>query len=86
MKLNEARAWSVARQADGHESDGCTYSRDWNFSECCVMHDLLRRLAPIPPAEADKLLRLCIADKGHPVMAWVYWFGVSLARWLRFYQ
>lgn len=86
MTLDEARAWAAARLAEGYTSDGCTLVRDFNFTDCCKMHDLLRRLTPVSPAEADKLLRLCIADRGHPRLAWVYWLAVVLARKLRFYR
>ena len=53
---------------DGHRSDGCTHAKDFNFTDCCQMHDLLRRLAPVPAPEADKLLRVCIIGRGHRVL------------------
>ena len=85
MTLEEARLWAKKLLAEGHLSDGCTHARDRNFKECCQMHDLLRYVAPVKRHEADRLLRLCIANHGHPVLAWVYWLAVVVARKLGFY-
>jgi len=92
VNLQHARAWAADRIAEGHTSDGCTMPR-WlrqvlradNVQACCITHDMLRRFKPIPPAEADKLLRECIRAQGRPVLAWCYWSAVVLARRLGFY-
>lgn len=59
-------------------SDGCTMSPDFNFRACCIAHDRAywaggtakQRLA------ADTAFRECVTAKGHPVLAWFYFWGV----------
>jgi hypothetical protein len=60
--------------------NGCTCSPNFNFEDCCDMHDYLywRGGKWGDRERADELLRECIAKKGHPVLAWVYWTAVRL--------
>lgn len=84
MTLEEANRYMLQKLLEGHKSDGCTFAPYGNFSSCCRMHDMLRRFRPVIPREADRLLRECIMKKGHPVVAWLYWFFVRVS--FRFYK
>lgn len=57
------------------KTDGCTLSPDFDFRECCDLHDVRYRANPerITRAEADRALRVCIRSKGYRVLPWVYW-------------
>lgn len=68
------------------DSDGCTMPRflkgvmkAYKFKPCCEQHDFDRRDDSIKNKVADRTLRRCIAKKGHPVRAWIYWIFVRLA-------
>jgi hypothetical protein len=61
-------------------ADGCSCVPDFDFGDCCDMHDYLywRGGKWGARAKADELLRQCIVKRGHPVLAWIYWVGVRL--------
>lgn len=61
------------------KSDGCTLAPNFNFKQCCIEHDYLRRYKIISKSKADKNLRECINSKGHPILAWIYWIFVRVA-------
>lgn len=44
-------------------TDGCSFSPDLNFRNCCVEHDFHYRNCDIPRALADKKLRECMAKR-----------------------
>jgi len=70
------------------KSDGCSggLSITWRFitghappfESCCCAHDYLywRGGTNLERQEADRILRLCVADIGYPVLAWVIWLAV----------
>ena len=71
---------------DSRKSDGCTMPKFFKKimkaeenRKCCEQHDFDRRNKNISKSVADKSLRECIA-KTHPVLAWVYYIAVVLAR------
>ena len=61
----------------------CSFWPDRDLKACCVQHDIEYRLCRITRAQADRHLRECVKRKGHPVQAWVIWFGVRLFGWAR---
>lgn len=93
MNLTEAELFRQQMRAAGAQSDGCTLAPEVG-TPCCEMHDFLRRYKPRNPAtgdtvdaaRADQLLRECIASKGHPILAWVYWAAVRVAHLLGVYD
>ncbi len=87
MNLDEAEQFRQQKREEGAQSDGCTLAPELG-TPCCEMHDFLRRFRPngITPTEADRLLRECIARKGHPILAWVYWAAARVANLLGIYS
>ena len=87
MNLEQAEQFRQQKRSEGAISDGCTFAPELG-TPCCEMHDYLRRFKPegITAPEADKLFRECIQAKGHPLLAWVYWSLVVLARKLNFFN
>lgn len=87
MNLDEADQFRQDMRAAGAQSDGCTLAPELG-TPCCEMHDYLRRYRPnnITPRVADKLFRQCLQKKGHPILAWVYWFAVRAASVLGFFN
>lgn len=81
MNKNDAIIWADKKLALGGETDGgCTMSPDFNFKECCLRHDVMINYNQgITDREADRYLRECIIEHGHPVIAWVYWFWVRIS-------
>ncbi len=64
-------------------ADGCTASPDFNFTDCCNVHDEDYGAAKITRWQADKKLRQCISKKGvgfykFKVLPWVYWGSVRV--------
>ena len=59
---------------------GCSGAPDFNFHGCCVTHDLAywRGGSCRERLEADRVLRSCISDAGHPVLARIYFLGVRV--------
>ena len=64
------------KQAVEFLSDGCTYSPDLDFYDCCEEHDWHYHTGDISRKAADKKLRECIKKKGHGMLSWVYWVAV----------
>ena len=80
MNKLEAIEWADKKIAEGEPSDGCTMAPDFGFSHCCKRHDMMIRFNQgITNREADRYLRECIHDHGHPVKSWVYWAAVRYA-------
>jgi len=82
MNDKDAYVWAINKVAQpGYRSDGgCTMSPDFNFKECCLRHDVMMNYKQgIDDRQAHRILRKCIASKGHPVLAWVYWSAVTAA-------
>jgi len=76
MDKAEAIIWADKRRLI-EKSDGCTMAPDCDFTECCERHDMMIRFNQgITDKEADRYLRECIIDHGHPVKAWIYWLFV----------
>jgi len=73
MNLEEAKQYAAKKLSEGNMSDGCTFSPDVNFTECCKMHDMLRRFRAVPRIEANNHLFSCMVEKKHPVLACIYW-------------
>ncbi len=48
------------------------------FETSCKSHDLDYRQGRRRRSEADRLLRVRVADKGYPVLAWVMWLSVRI--------
>jgi hypothetical protein len=80
MNISEAIKFTDAKLASGERSDGCTLVPDFGIRKWCVMHDMLRRFAPVPALEADNLYFKGIWSEG--VLYWpiaiIYWLGVRL--------
>lgn len=76
-------------QAAGFITDGCSYSPDFDFCHCCVMHDYLYWRGR-KRSEADALLKKCIIKQGkedgdpigHFVLAEIYWLAVRTFGWI----
>lgn len=79
ITLEQAEQFRSIMHDAGQKSDGCTFAPELG-TPCCEMHDFLRRYRPygISAEQADQLLRECIAKKGHPILAWVYWAGCRI--------
>jgi len=65
-------------------TDGCSLSPDFQFKECCKIHDFWYTTGLIERLEADQRLRDCIRGKSNWFLAQIYYrsirlFGVS--RW-----
>ncbi len=86
MNLAEGLAYRKLMISQRKRSDGCTSAPDFNFRECCEMHDFLRRYNKIPASDADLLLRECIESKGHKILAFIYYWMVVIARKLGFFN
>ena len=63
LSLEEAHTFTEQKMKEGHTSDGCTMAPDFNFVECCYMHDMLIRFNKVSRKEADLLLKKCIRQK-----------------------
>ena len=76
-------AKSVAKKA-AKGKDNCSYSPEFNFTECCRRHDDLYDFVRRPEERkaADKILRNCIRAKGHPILASIYYRAVRWFGWL----
>lgn len=61
-------------------TDGCTMAPDFNFVQCCVAHDY-NYADQMDRKEADLRFLSCIISKGHPVLAYIYYFAVRLFGW-----
>jgi len=59
-------------------TDGCTLAPDFNFSSCCRAHDAAywRGGSCEDRRRADAELHSCIKEKGHPVLAGLYYLTV----------
>jgi hypothetical protein len=67
-------------------TDKCSFFFGGSHNPCCEQHDKdYGRESTISRREADKKLRLCVIEKGHPVRAWVMWVGVRVFGWF-FYK
>jgi len=76
MKDEEAVTWASEKLKESNvkTDGGCTFSPDFNFKECCLLHDVMRNYSQgILDKQADKIFRECIKSRGHPVIAWIYW-------------
>lgn len=63
----------------GYKYNGCSVVPDFDFGwDCCNEHDFHYQEGRLTRAEADKVLRLCIQDKGYWLLGWVYWLGVRI--------
>lgn len=62
------------------KSDGCTMVPDFNFRQCCRLHDYALNDSDISSHAADVMLRECISDNANPIIAWVYFIGVRLVK------
>jgi hypothetical protein len=53
---------------------------DFNFASCCNNHDVHYWSGGTEDArkDADRVLRQCIADRGHPGLAQIYYGGVRV--------
>ena len=68
------------------KSDGCscypdgTLSQSRKWYDCCLKHDQVywRGGSWSERRQADIALRKCLQQKGHPVQAWLVYFGVRL--------
>lgn len=68
----------------GFQTDECTWAPELDIGDACILHDFLRRYAIVTVGTADRIFRHEIQKRGHPVLAWVYWWGVKLMRpWFR---
>src|SRR5262245_33565018 len=63
-----------------YKTDGCSGAPDLNVRACCETHDhtYWQGGSCRDRVEADRELRACIASKGHPVVARVYFMAVRI--------
>ena len=59
----------------------CTCSPNGNYQSCCAFHDLQVMDSRIQKSsemrlKADRNLRKCITDKGHPLIGMIYYYVV----------
>lgn len=66
-------------------TDGCTSSPDFDFRDCCIRHDFDYWGGRVTRKTADKRLKECIIENGHPYLARIYYAGVRLFGW-RYYK
>lgn len=61
-------------------TDGCSVVPDFNFTSCCVAHDLAYWQGGTKDKRdiADKDLKICIEQKSNPLMATLFYWGVRL--------
>ena len=67
--------------------DGCTFSKDFNFTDCCNDHDDKYIFSIGKRVDADREFRECIKRHGHPVISWIYWLAVrvfGIITWLKY--
>ena len=59
---------------------GCSYTPDFNFSDCCIEHDKAYEKGGRKWDRyiADLQLQECIKEHGHPYKAKIYYLGVRL--------
>jgi hypothetical protein len=64
--------------APGWETNGCTMVPDFDFVDCCDQHDICYCQGGNEDARVacDEALRDCIANRGHPWLAEIYYAGV----------
>lgn len=74
----QAEAIYARIQALRAESDGCSMSPDFNFTDCCIAHDLAYRKGIGSRKAADAELRCCIQGKGYVLLPGLYWLAVRV--------
>jgi hypothetical protein len=59
-------------------ADGCTNAPDFNFTHCCNAHDDCYDIGGDSDDRktCDVALRVCIKGRGHPILAWIYYWAV----------
>ena len=58
--------------------DCCSFWPDGNWQDFCCQHDDDYKYGEIPKKEADRYLRDGVIASGHPKMACVMYWGVSV--------
>ncbi len=65
--------------ASAFKTDGCSFWPDGTWQSCCVAHDMVYWCGGDSKLrkQADKQLRACVADSGHPLMGSVMRLGAG---------
>lgn len=63
-----------------YKSDGCSYSPDFNFNQCCRDHDRAYYYGGSKQQRkrTDQKFRQCVRNKGHAILDDVYYSGVRV--------
>ena len=64
----------------------CSFVPNFNFEKCCHAHDEFYSNGgdEYYRKYVDICFKMCIKEKGHPIIAQIYYFGVRLFGWMRF--
>lgn len=68
------------KRSPDFETDGCSWSPDFNFRCCCIRHDIDYWAGGTKQdrLEADQRMRDCIRSYNRPILAWIYYIGVRI--------
>lgn len=81
MKLSQIEQMQLVIEGlkKGFKYNGCSVVPDFTFGwDCCNEHDYNYQAGDLTRAECDKILRICIQDRGYWLLGWVYWLGVRI--------
>jgi len=76
--MRRKRVKNIINDVKQFSQDGCSYAPEFDFLDCCLMHDHAYKSGNVSRRIADKELRKCIRQRGHFFLCWVYWAGVRL--------
>ncbi len=80
QSLYSQSIWEEPLPPHAFKSDGCSCWPDSDWVECCIEHDLVYWMGGTrhEKKEADKKLKECVSQKGHPVIATIMYYGVRV--------
>ena len=64
----------------------CTFFPEGNWGpDCCGLHDKhYSKGSKVTRSDADRALRKCVTEKGHPFIAKIMYAGVRFLGWTRY--
>lgn len=74
------KTWEAPLPTNEFKSDGCSCWPDNEWIECCVEHDAIYWMGGSREArkQADIALKVCVSQKGHPIIANIMYYGVRV--------
>ena len=78
QQVYSQKQWEEPLPPNDFVSDGCSLWPDLEWVECCVVHDSVYWLggSRSERKQADLKMKQCVSKTGHPVTAWIMYFGV----------